>query len=338
MPGGDDDDRLELDLLIRGFQVSRIIRLVADLDIADRIDPESPANIAGLADACGVLAEPLLRALRALAAFGIFRIDAEGRASHTPRSLLLRTDAPDSLHHSARFWTARGSWRAWEFLEAALHGKVPHEEAWGTDRFGYLRDNPAEGRLFDAFMANFPDDRHKAVAATYDFSEVGLIVDVGGGNGESLRRIIARHGGVRGIVFDRADVVAAIPSEMLANGRITAQAGSFFDGLPPGADRYMLIRVLHDWPDEDARRILRSCRAAMSDGSRLLIVEALMEPDPSLGSRTEYLIDVQMMAMFGRARERTQGEYGGLLAETGFDLVKVMPTSSSVSILETAPR
>jgi hypothetical protein len=163
-------------------------------------------------------------------------------------------------------------------------------------------------------------------------------VDVGGGNGESLRRIIARHGGVRGIVFDRADVVAAIPSEMLANGRITAQAGSFFDGLPPGADRYMLIRVLHDWPDEDARRILRSCRAAMSDGSRLLIVEALMEPDPSLGSRTEYLIDVQMMAMFGRARERTQGEYGGLLAETGFDLVKVMPTSSSVSILETAPR
>ncbi|AWM26219.1 ortho-methyltransferase [Sinorhizobium fredii USDA 205] len=337
MSGCGDDDRLALDLLIRGFQVSRIIRLVADLEIADRIAPETSMSIAALARESGVLAAPLLRAVRALAAFGIFRLDQNGNVAHTPRSLLLRADAPQSLSHSARFWTTPGSWRAWEFLDVALHDRVPHEAAWGTDRFSYLRDHPAEGRLFDAFMAHFPDNRHNAVADSYDFSGTGLVVDVGGGNGETLRRIIARHPGLRGILFDRADVIAAVPPAMLAEGRMTTQAGSFFEKLPSGADCYMLVRVLHDWPDEAALRILQSCRAATPEGSRLLIVEALMPVDPSLGRQTEYLIDMQMMAMFGRARERTEAEYGGLLAEAGFELTKVMPTASPVSILEAAP-
>ncbi|WP_165914171.1 hypothetical protein [Sinorhizobium americanum] len=44
MSGCGDDDRLALDLLIRGFQVSRIIRLMADLEIADRIAPEAGSS------------------------------------------------------------------------------------------------------------------------------------------------------------------------------------------------------------------------------------------------------------------------------------------------------
>src|SRR5688500_15853411 len=73
-----DDDRLAMDLLLRGFQVSRTIRLVADLGIADRIAPEAVSSVVELASASGVLPEPLLRAIRALAAFGVFRVDADG--------------------------------------------------------------------------------------------------------------------------------------------------------------------------------------------------------------------------------------------------------------------
>jgi hypothetical protein len=337
MPGS-DDDRLALDLLIRGFQVSRTIRLVADLGIADRVAPDAASSVAELASACGVRADPLLRAIRALAAFGIFRLDGDGRVMHTPRSLLLRTDTPNSLHHGARFWTAPGSWRAWEALDAVLHGGVPHEAAWGTGRFAYLRDNPDEARLFDTFMANFPDNRHSAVADAFDFSRVRLVADIGGGNGEALRRILARYPQLRGIVFDQAHVVTAIAPEALAGGRITTQAGSFFESVPKGADLYMMVRVLHDWSDEDASRILRSCRAAMRADARLLVVEAIMPSDPSLGRQTEYLIDMQMMTMFGDARERTESEFRDLLASSGFDLVGVTPTESPVSILQAAPR
>jgi O-methyltransferase domain len=187
-------------------------------------------------------------------------------------------------------------------------------------------------------MANFPDDRHHAVAAAYDFSKAGLIADIGGGNGEALRHILARFPGVRGIVFDREDVVAAIPPEGLADGRISMQAGSFFDGVPAGADIYLLIRVLCDWADEDVLRILLACRAAMASDGRLLVVEQILEPDPSQGRPTDYLIDMQMMALFGSGHERTEAEFRALLMPAGFDLRRVIPTASLVSILEAAPR
>ena len=245
--------------------------------------------------------------------FGIFRVSVDGTVVHSPRSLLLRTDAPRSLHHAARFWTGRGFWRAWEELDEALGGHVPHETAWAATRFQYLSEHPEEGRIFDTFMAHYSDDRHSAVAAAYDFSRARLIVDIGGGNGEMLRRVLSRFPGPRGLVFDRADVVAAIRNSARADGRIAVQAGSFFEGVPASADLYLLVYVLPNWSDEDCGRILRRVHDAMEPRIRLLVVETLLEPDPTLGPPEAYLLDIQMMAMFGTAHERTEAEFRDLL-------------------------
>lgn len=334
---GTDSDREALDLLIRGFQVSRMLRLVADLGLADKIPKDGSRNVSDLATACSVLATPLLRVLRALAAFGVFRIGADGRVAHSPRSMLLRTDEPNSLHFGARFWTAPGSWKAWGVLDAALAGNIPHQAAWNMGRFQYLREHPDEARSFDAFMANFPDRRHQTLAASFDFSEAKLIIDIGGGNGEALRQILLRFPGPRGLVFDRDDVVAAIPPEARSDGRIDIQAGSFFDLIPEGADIYLLVRVLHDWSDDDCIRILRNCRAAMTRSARLLIVEQILEPDPALGRPSGYLVDMQMMAMFGTARERTEFEFGELLQTSGFAPERAIETASPVWVMEAIP-
>jgi len=40
--------------------------------------------------------------------------------------------------------------------------------------------------------------------------------------------------------------------------------------VPAGADAYVLKGVIHDWDDKEAIAILRTCRAAMSDGSKLI--------------------------------------------------------------------
>lgn len=108
-----NDDRTTLDLLIRGFQISRMLRLVADIGVADRIAPDGQVTIDTLAQSCGVQGLPLIRVLRALASVGVFSVAADGGIGHTPRSRLLRTDIPNSMHHSARFWAAPGSWAAW---------------------------------------------------------------------------------------------------------------------------------------------------------------------------------------------------------------------------------
>ena len=330
-------DREELDLLLRGFQVSRMLRLLADLGVADRIPSDSSVSVQDLAAACAVLSEPLLRVLRALDAFKIFRVDAAGTVAHTPRSRLLRTDTPNSMHYGARFWTGPGSWGAWGMLDVAMTGGIPYEAAWGMGRFEYLRQHPDEARAFDDMMANFPDDRHAAVAMAYDFSDADLIADIGGGNGAALRHILNRFPGPRGLIFDRDDVIEAISPDDLMQGRIFTEKGSFFDEVPGGADIYMMIRVLHDWSDEDCLRILRTCRAAAPPDSDLLIGEQLMHPDPSQNPAVNYLVDVQMMAIFGRARERTEAEFRNLLGETGFSLRQVVPTASATSIIEATP-
>jgi hypothetical protein len=332
-----DDERAALDLLLRGFQISRMLRLVADLGVADRIAPDGRMALNDLAEDRGVQSQPLVRVLRALAAFGVFSVTADGSIAHTPRSRLLRSDAPNSMHHAARFWTAPGSWNSWGMLDVALTGGVPHEAAWNMNRFDYLHTHPDEARVFDAMMANFPDNRHAAVAAAYDFSGARLIADIGGGNGAALRHILARFPMPRGLVFDQEDVVRSIQPGELMGGRIEVAGGSFFEGVPAGADLYMLIRVLHNWSDGDCLRILRACRAAMTPDALLLLGEQILERDPARGRPTNYLVDVQMMAMFGSPRERTEDEFRGLLADSGFLLRRVLPTESPVSIVEAAP-
>ena len=126
--------------------------------------PRAAISVNDLAVACFRSAEPLIRVLRALASFQIFRVSADGTVAHTPRSRLLRTDTPNSMHHAARFWTGPGSWKAWGMLDVAMTGGTPHQAAWNTDRFTYLRQHPDEARAFDAMMANFPDNRHAAIA------------------------------------------------------------------------------------------------------------------------------------------------------------------------------
>ena len=190
-------------------------------------------------------------------------------------------------------------------------------------------------------MANFPDRRHQTLAVSYDFSGAKVIVDIGGGNAEALRQILQRFPGPRGIVFDRDDVVAAIPLDARLDGRIEVQGGSFFDLVPGGADIYLLIRVLHNWTDDDCIRILRNCRSAMKPGARLLIVEQIIDPDPRFGRPSGYLVDTHMMAMFGAARERTESEFGELLQNSGFALERAIETPSPVWVMEAgavAPR
>ena len=332
-----EHDRAALDLLLRGFQVSRLLRLVADLGIADRLPPDGRLPLTDLAADCDVQPQPLIRVLRALAAFAIFTVAPDGSVAHTPRSRLLRTDATNSLSHAARFWAATGAWEAWGQLDAALNGRVPHEVAWNMTRFDYLRAHPGEARLFDAMMAHFPDDRHAAIAASYDFAGARLIADIGGGDGETLRHILTRYPAPSGLLFDREDVVHSIPNDKLLGARIALAQGSFFESVPSGADIYMLTRVLHNWSDDDCLRILRVCRAAMGSDALLLLGEQVLDPDPTHGRQADYLLDVQMMAMFGSARSRTESEFADLLANSGFVLRRIVPTASPVSLVEAAP-
>ena len=75
----------------------------------------------------------------------------------------------------------------------------------------------------------------------------------------------------------------------------------------------------------------------MGPDAVLLMGEEILERDPARGRATAYLVDMQMMAMFGHARARTEAEFGALLDQAGFELARVVPTASPMSVLEARP-
>jgi O-methyltransferase domain len=312
-------------LLIRSFQVSRMLEVAASLELADRID-DKPRQIRELAGECSADAAMLLRLCRALAAFGIFTVDPEGQIGHSENSRWLRKDSKPTLHHAVRYWMMPSTWAVWGNLEHAIRtGEPPLEAIYGMPYFDYLKTQPGEARLFDNFMQNSPDDRHAAVVEAYDFSEARLVVDVGGGNGALLAAILEANPRTRGVLLDQVSVLS---SANLILGTLAERCiihpGSFFDSLPTGGDVYTLSQILHDWNDERCRDILANCRAAMDKEGRLLVIERVLDTAPGQSNPMNFLSDMTMMLLFPGARERTPAEFAQLFRDVGFSEPRVI--------------
>jgi hypothetical protein len=89
--------------------------------------------------------------------------------------------------------------------------------------------------------------------------------------------------------------------------------------------------ILIDWKDAEALRILQNCRAAITPDGKLLVVEMTI-PDDNHPSPAQ-LLYLNMLVMTG-GQERTESEYGALLAQAGFRPTRVIPTGSPFHVLE----
>jgi O-methyltransferase domain len=317
-----------------GFWVSQAICVVARLGIADLLK-DGPLATETLAVAAGVHAPSLYRVLRTLASVGIFAEGADGRFDLTPRAAPLRRDAPDSIRpYILLVGEAWYSGPAEHLLHSVQTGRPAFERVHGADFFTFLARDPAAAAVFDAAMTSRSTQENAALAAACDCSGLGTLIDVGGGHGSLLAAILRATPGLRGVLFDRPQVVAEARHQLEAaglGGRCEMVAGDFFVSVPAGGDAYMLKRVLHDWDDERAGAILRNCHRAMPAHGRLLVIELVLPPGnaPSLGK----LFDLLMLVDLG-GRERTEADYRTLLAGAGFELTAVTPTPSLVSVVE----
>ena len=149
------------------------------------------------------------------------------------------------------------------------------------------------------------------VVRAVDLAGVGSICDVGGGTGRLLRALLDAAPAARGTVFDLPDVVSDAPEVLgdLPPDRWTTVSGSFFDAgaIPAGHDRYVMQAIMHDWGDDDAGVILGNVRDAMSSGSRLWVIDSVL--DPAAVDDMSKAVDMLMLTVTEGGRERTQEEW-----------------------------
>jgi ubiquinone/menaquinone biosynthesis C-methylase UbiE len=198
----------------------------------------------------------------------------------------------------------------------------------------YRAVHPEDAKTFDEAMADHTALLNKTILAGYDFSSFETIVDIGGGDGGLLAAILKAYPNMKGVLFDIPSVTLKAERRMEAerlSDRCEIVSGDFFESVPPG-DAYILKAVIHDWNDERASAILMNCRRAMTEDSRLLLIEAVIPPG---NDRFFYkFMDLNMMVMTG-GRERTEAEYRELLAAAGFRLTRIVPTEFELVVMET---
>ncbi|UXA04795.1 hydroxyneurosporene methyltransferase [Mycobacterium sp. SMC-2] len=320
--------------LILNAWVAQAIATAADLGVADAL-ADGPLSDEQLAERVGADADALRRLMRALIGIGIFRRGSDGRYALTALGETLRTDAPVSMAGMARWAGSPQHREHWSHLTDAIRtGRPVVPELRGKPAFEYLADEAELGGIFNSAMTNVSELATVPLTAAYDFSAFGTIVDVGGGHGRLLAAILETAPNSRGVLFDVPEVVAGAPELLRKYGvddRVRIEEGSFFESAPEGGDAYILKNVIHDWPEEDAVRILKNVHAAARAGARLLLCEFVI-PDHDRDFHGKW-VDLEMLVVAG-ARERTAGEYGRLFDQAGFRLNRVVETVSPLSIIE----
>lgn len=312
-----------------GYCLPRCLHVVADLGIADELD-ETPRSAGELAAAVDADADSLGRALRLLAAHGVFEIEGE-TFRHSPASRLLRRDHPQSMRPFARMFGLPIFWESSSAMAYSLRTGLPAAgEVFEEGFFDYLATRPEEGQVFNAAMAAKAHGAIAGILSSYDFSAFEVIGDIGGGSGHLLRAILTDAApNARGVLFELPHVIEEASG--IAFERLTLQAGDFFRDPLPTCDAYLLMEVIHDWGDEESAAILRSTRHAAPAGAKLLLIETIVPDDP--GPDWSKMLDIHMLTLLG-GRQRTEQEYEALLAGAGFVLEREIDTRAGISVLE----
>lgn len=314
--------------LIGGFWIARSLYLAAKLGIADAFQGE-PKTIAQLARYTNCDPRSLYRLMRALASVGVFTELADQYFALTPLGATLQSDVPGSMRYAVLAQMGDDHSLGWSHGVHSLQtGEIAFDAVAGMPIWEHYAQHPEDGMIFSQSMSSMGAAIAQAIVASYDFSQFNTIVDVGGAQGSLLSTILQAHPHLNGILFDLPEIIANV---RLDNGNAQTDAGNFFESVPSGGDAYLLRWIIHDWNDEKASIILKNCHQAMPEHGKLMLLEGIIPPSDEPSPMK--FIDVIMLLMTG-GRERTEAEYRALLRSNGFELTRVIPTPSMLSIIE----
>jgi hypothetical protein len=320
-----------------GYIVGAALQVAVKLEIADQI-AAGVTSTADLARESGVEEDPLYRIMRTLAAVGVFGETAPRSFAMTPAAATLR-NVPGSMYDMVLWLTDPLHYRVYaETLHSVTTGAPTAEKTLGMPVFEYLARNPELSATFNNAMTGFSGMVVPTVLEAYDFSDIRVLVDVAGGHGGVLTGILRHYPAMRGILADLNHVIAGARSRIASLGladRCDTVTIDMFASIPAGGDAYIMKHIIHDWDDERAGVILRNIRRVLPANGRVILLDSVVAAgnQPDLAK----MIDIEML-LFPGGRERSADEFRALFAANGYELTRIVPTKSPLSVVEARPR
>lgn len=304
------------------------IKMAIELKFPEIIDVNPPISLNNLEQKLHCKDQKVQRLIQFLASHGFFKVE-HGYVYHTDASIELVPEK--GSRKLADFYSSNWCLDAFSNLSKCVDSEMSSfEKTHGKSLFNYLASNEPAYKVFNRAMTHDAATRGQNLSESYNFGHVHSVADIGGGTGDVLRAIIQNFPSLQGILFDTKATIDLANATHAPDDRICTIQGSFFNPLPLSADVLYLYHIIHDWSDVDAIKVLMNCSEIMKQGSRLLIIERILGSSP----RNAFGLDLTMMALTDRGRERDLGQFEKLLENARLKLINVTATKGADFIIE----
>ncbi|EKX66860.1 methyltransferase [Streptomyces ipomoeae] len=289
-----------------------------------------PRSARQLAEKLGLHREALRDLLHALAGLDLVTLDEHGDYTLTPHAHCLVPDRPgyiggflDNQENEVH--------PAWRGLADTLRTGLPtprDDDSPYTPMYASQEQRDGFLDAMDFIVA--PLARQLAAR---DWSRFRTVLDVGGARGSLATTLVEAHPHLRATVFDLPELAPAFARFTAGResaDRLGFEGGDFFRDPLPRADAVILGHVLHNWPPDVRRSLIRSAADAVNPGGALLIYDAMLDED------TPRLINALLsldMRMWSGGSQYLADDCVAWLTEAGFQNVERHPHGASSSLV-----
>jgi orsellinic acid C2-O-methyltransferase len=320
--------------LLGGYIVTQILATAVRLGVLDRLSG-GPLSADELSTATGLRTAELRRYLRALEGLELLDRDAQVYRLTATGRLLVRGEG---LLFGHALLSGGEYYDAWADLDYAVRtGESAFDRRFGCSLWERFGSTPETANCFAQMMRQNTASVGTELALAYRFPSDGVVADLGTGEGSLLAELLVQNPRLRGIAFEQASMLPHVRATLEQRGvlpRCTLMAGNLLESVPQGADVYILKSVIHNWKDEAALRMLRTCRASMAPGSHLLLIERAVNDQAEAASDllNTAIQDLTMLVLFG-AHDRTVEDYRALVERAGLEVQQVQALRPHLTLI-----
>ena len=218
----------------------------------------------------------------ALVALGMLERNA-GRYSNTPATELFLDPAKPSYMGGLLEMANARLYPFWGSLTEGLRTGKPQSEAkTGGDFFASVYADPGRLAQFARAMSGLSAHTGRAIAAKFPWRDHASVIDIGCAEGAVPVAIAHAHAHLTGGGFDLPPIEPLFDAHVARAGladRLRFTPGDFFADPLPSADVLIMGHILHDWDLDEKRMLLQKAYAALPDGGRLIVYDAIIDDD-----------------------------------------------------------
>ncbi len=200
--------------------------------------------------------------------------------------------------------------------ESLKENKEMFSSVFNMGYFDLLHKDSKQQEFFSA-MAHFYASDYSDFMPTFE-SEV--VCDIGCGSGALLDSIVRKYPNIHAIYADKTDL------RINKNGVFVEI--DFFLPFSIQADVFIMSRILHDYDDSNAIKILKNIANSMTKESRLYVIESLQDK-----KKQDIEVKVHLLNFLG-GMERSLREYESIVSKSGLKIVGVTKLQGIMSAIE----